>query len=71
MPGAQPPWASGTAKPGGEEGLAEGRRGLRPTTAARRAAGGMLTFLVSLRLISYLSSRRSASSLAAEGRDIP
>lgn len=33
--------------------------------------GGVLTFLVSLRLISYRSSRRSASFLAAERRDIP
>lgn len=33
--------------------------------------GGVLTFLVSLRLISYLSNRRSASFLAVERRDIP
>lgn len=33
--------------------------------------GGMLTFLVSLRLISYRSSRRSASFLAVERRDVP
>lgn len=31
----------------------------------------MLTFLVSLRLISYRSSRRSASFLAVERRDVP
>lgn len=38
---------------------------------ARPAAATLLTFLVSLRLISCRSSRRSSSFLAAERRDIP